>query len=91
MLQKSQSEEFLYMRVTGIYEFEVCSEQEKGSSYITVSRNGMVRDGELTPLDNLIHEYELYSKLKKNHFFKYYLLIKFMNRWHRGSRMIKFV
>ena len=27
MLQKSQSEEFLYMKVIGIYEFEVCNEQ----------------------------------------------------------------
>jgi hypothetical protein len=55
MLQKSQSEEFLYMKVIGIYEFEVCNEQEKGSHYITVSKNGMVRDGELTPLDKLIY------------------------------------
>lgn len=43
------------MKVTGIYEFEVCGEQEKGRDYITVSRNGMVREGELTPLDSLIH------------------------------------
>lgn len=38
------------MKITGIYEFEVCNEQDKGSSYITVSKNGMVRDGELTTL-----------------------------------------
>jgi hypothetical protein len=89
MLQKSQSEEFLYMRVTGIYEFEACSEQEKGRDYITVSKNGMVREGELTPLDKLIHEYDLFTRLRKNHFFRYYLAIKYMARWNRGSRVIR--
>ena len=91
MLQKSQSEEFLYMRVTGIYEFEVCGEQQKGRDYITVSKNGMVRDGELTPLDSLIHEYDLFTRLRKNHFFRYYLAIKYITRWHKGSRMIHFL
>lgn len=79
------------MRVTGVYEFEVCGEQDKGNSYITVSRNGMVREGELTPLEDLIREYELFSRLRKNPFFRYYLAIKFLARWRRGSRMIKFV
>lgn len=45
----------------------------------------------MTPLDKLIYEYEIFNKLKKNHFFKYYLAIKFMNKWHKGSKMIKFV
>ena len=33
------------MKVKGIYEYEVCSEAEKGNSYITVSKNGMVSEG----------------------------------------------
>lgn len=33
------------MKVKGIYEYEVCTEQEKGSNYITLSKNGMVTDG----------------------------------------------
>ncbi len=50
----------------------------------------MVRDGELTTLPELIYEYQIYSKLKKNPFFRYYLAIKFMNKWNRGSKAIKF-
>lgn len=51
----------------------------------------MIRDGELTPLDKLIYQYEIFNKLKKNAFFRYFLVIKFMNKWHKGSKMIKFV
>jgi hypothetical protein len=57
MLQKAKSDEFMYMKVKGIYEYEVCNENEKGNQYITVSKNGMVSEGELIPLDKLIHEY----------------------------------
>jgi len=32
----------------------------------------MVFDGELVTLDKLIYEYEVYKKLKKIHFFRYY-------------------
>ena len=55
MLQKAKSDEFMYMKIKGIYEYEVCSENEKGSHYITVSKNGMVTEGELIPLEKLIH------------------------------------
>lgn len=43
------------------------------------------------PLEKLIHDYDIYSKLKKIHYFKYYSLIKFMNKWNRGSKMAKFI
>ncbi len=33
------------MKIRGIYEFEVCDENDKGKNLVTVSRNGMVIDG----------------------------------------------
>ncbi len=57
LLQKSHSDEFLYMKVRGIYEFEVCDEHEKGKNFVTVSRNGMVIDGEMIALETMVHEF----------------------------------
>lgn len=91
MLKKARSDEFMYMRVKGIYEYEVCSENEKGVNYITVSKNGMVCEGELVPLDKLIHEYDLFTRVKKVHFFKHFWTIKLMNKWNRGSKVAKFI
>lgn len=51
----------------------------------------MVSEGELIPLEKLIYEYDLYSKLRKVPFFRYYFLIKFMNKWNRGSKVAKFI
>lgn len=33
------------MKIVGMYQYEVCDEDEKGASYITVSKNGMVKNG----------------------------------------------
>lgn len=60
LLKKSHSQEFLYMKVKGIYEFEVCDENDKGKDFITVSRNGMVIDGEIISLEKMVHEFEMY-------------------------------
>jgi hypothetical protein len=51
----------------------------------------MVTDGELVSLEDLIHEFEIYSKLKKIHFYQYYAQIKFMNKWNRGSKKAHFI
>jgi hypothetical protein len=45
------------MKVRGIYEFEVCDEHEKGKNFVTVSRNGMVIDGEMIALETMVHEF----------------------------------
>ena len=45
------------MKVKGVYEYEVCDEHSKGTHYITVSKNGMVMDGTLVPLETLVHEF----------------------------------
>lgn len=57
LLKKSHSEEFLYMKVRGIYEFEVCDQNDKGKDFVTISRNGMVIDGEIIPLEKMVHEF----------------------------------
>ena len=69
----------------------MCAEGEKGNHYITVSRNGMVSEGELVPLDKLIRDYNNYVQLKKISFFKHYPLLKMMGKWHRGSTVARFV
>lgn len=51
----------------------------------------MVSDGELIPLESLIKDYDTYIKLKKITFFNYFSLIRFMNKWNRGSKLAKFV
>lgn len=50
LLQKNQSDQFIYLKMTGIYEYEACDERDKGNSYVTVSKNGMVQNGELITL-----------------------------------------
>ena len=45
LLQKNSSDEFLYMKVVGMYEYEACEETQKGKNYVTVSKNGMVLNG----------------------------------------------
>ena len=57
LLKKNNSEEFLYLKVVGMYEYEVCDEEKKGKMYVTVSKNGMIVNGELVPLKNLVREF----------------------------------
>ena len=51
----------------------------------------MVSEGELIPLEQLIHDYENFTKLRKIHFFKYYPLLKMIGKWYRGSTVTRFV
>ncbi len=79
------------MKVRGIYEFEVCDEHEKGKNFVTVSRNGMVIDGEMIPLETMVHEFENFKKLRRIPFFRHFLWAKFMNIWNKGSKKAHFV
>ena len=51
----------------------------------------MVAEGELIPLERLIYEWDIYSNLKKIPFYRYFWIIKLMNKWNRGSKVAKFV
>ena len=89
MLQKNKSEEFLYMKVVGRYEYEPSKKKNKGSKYVTVSKNGMVMNGELISLENLARECEIYKKLKKIDFFQHFGKFKYLHP--RGSLNLRWI
>lgn len=58
---------------------------------MTVSKNGMVMNGELVPLETLARECDIYKKLMKIDFFSKFTKHRSFGRWKESTKKNRFL
>jgi len=65
LLNASNNEEVLYLRHVDIYDYEATTFDQKGTDYITISRNGVLMDDRLVSMEQWLRDEAHHHRLRK--------------------------